>query len=80
VKPNDTWMQRAACKGMTNLFYSEHHTDIARARAICSTCPVRSQCLERAIERREVYGVWGGRIMSASRLARLRRERAVANT
>lgn len=30
------------------------------AKAICATCPVRTQCARHALEVREPYGVWGG--------------------
>ena len=31
-----------------------------RAKAVCASCVVRSQCLEQAIASGERYGVWGG--------------------
>ena len=31
-----------------------------RAKSICRICPVKSQCLEYAMEIREPYGIWGG--------------------
>ena len=31
-----------------------------RAKAICATCPVRSECREYALEIREPHGIWGG--------------------
>jgi WhiB family redox-sensing transcriptional regulator len=30
------------------------------AKAICEICPVRPECLESALARRERWGVWGG--------------------
>lgn len=30
------------------------------ARRLCQGCPVKAWCLMAAIERREVWGVWGG--------------------
>lgn len=30
------------------------------AKAICSRCDVRAECLEWALATREPYGVWGG--------------------
>ncbi|WP_168583307.1 WhiB family transcriptional regulator [Gephyromycinifex aptenodytis] len=32
----------------------------ARAKQVCSTCPVIRECREHALEVREPYGVWGG--------------------
>jgi hypothetical protein len=48
---------------LTHLFFSEEPMELARARAICSTCTVRTLCLARALERREPYGVWGGELI-----------------
>lgn len=31
-----------------------------QARDACFTCPVRLQCLDYALARREQYGIWGG--------------------
>jgi Transcription factor WhiB len=48
---------------LTHLFFSEDPMELARARAICSICTVRTRCLGRALERREPYGVWGGELL-----------------
>lgn len=45
------------------LFFSDDDVDIARAKAICSTCGLQEACLAGAIEREEPYGVWGGKLM-----------------
>jgi Transcription factor WhiB/Papain family cysteine protease len=52
--------QRAS---LTHLFFSDDVIELARARAICSMCEVRQQCLARALERREPYGIWGGEMV-----------------
>ena len=44
------------------LFFSEDKYDMARAKAICSQCIARPQCLSAAIERAEPCGVWGGQV------------------
>lgn len=31
-----------------------------RARDICEQCPIREECLARAMEDKERYGMWGG--------------------
>lgn len=33
---------------------------IAKAKAICATCPVAGECLTWAIETNQTEGVWGG--------------------
>lgn len=43
------------------------------AKAICARCPVRSQCLDRAIATSERYGVWGGLDPAERRTERRRR-------
>jgi len=58
--------ERAACANeegtLVDLFFSEQLDDIARAKAICQTCPVIEPCLQGARERREPWGVWGGQL------------------
>lgn len=62
--------------GDTSSFYDE-------ARAICSTCPVRLECLEDAMETKERFGMRGGltpierrRIERKERRAKLKAKRA----
>ncbi len=61
------WQARARCADgngtLTSLFFSEDPIDIARAKAICSKCPVRAPCLAGALERAEPVGVWGGQLL-----------------
>ena len=45
---------------LTHLFFSDHDEELARAKAICRTCGLAQECLDGAVERGEVYGVWGG--------------------
>lgn len=47
----------------TALFFSEDARDVLRAKAICSVCTVKALCLQRALERGEPYGVWGGEFL-----------------
>jgi WhiB family redox-sensing transcriptional regulator len=68
----------AACNdgtGLTALFFSEDLYDIARAKHICSTCPVRQACLDGALDRREPCGVWGGELFVNGRVLALKRRR-----
>ncbi|MET8545225.1 WhiB family transcriptional regulator [Kitasatospora sp. NPDC004799] len=44
-----------------------------RAKMICAGCPVRTMCLELALERREPYGIVGG--LTADERAALHRRR-----
>lgn len=43
-----------------------------RAKAVCLTCPVRSECLSDALDNRVEFGVWGG-MTERERRALLRR-------
>lgn len=45
---------------------------LAEARAVCATCPVREACLDIALRRGEV-GVWGGTTSAERRAIRQRR-------
>jgi WhiB family redox-sensing transcriptional regulator len=63
---DQSWMERAACKGQTQLFFPPHAERPqararreAKARALCLACPVQVQCLWYARLNRE-YGFWGG--------------------
>jgi len=45
------------------LFFAELPADVELAKAMCRTCPVRTECLAGALERREPWGVWGGELL-----------------
>lgn len=53
------WYDDAACKGLgwTKFFDSE---ELHGARRICATCPVRTRCLQFAIDNAVTTGIWGG--------------------
>ena len=53
---------------LTPLFFSDHVLDIARAKAMCSQCPLQFGCLQGALEREEPWGVWGGELLSGGRI------------
>ena len=55
------WAADAACRTLPKTtFYPDDPEGVAVAKAICETCPVRTQCLETALSNREEDGVWGG--------------------
>ena len=73
------WMADAVCRGMdASVFFTERgaNGDLAAAKAVCATCPVRVECLDHAIETRERWGVWGGKSERERRT--LRRQRGLA--
>jgi len=68
-EPYEGWQDRAACRGEDSAFFfapsyfeKRHEKDAreAKAKAICSRCPVQVICLEYALAIREPHGVWGG--------------------
>lgn len=64
------------CKGADQLFTGGRYidppaADVARAKEMCTQCPVRAACLEWALDSGERYGVWGG--MAAHERRRFRR-------
>jgi len=60
---------------LLHLFFSEAEAEIAEARVICQTCPLRLPCLEGAIERGEPWGVWGGQLFDRGRVIDRKRGR-----
>ncbi|WP_205471119.1 WhiB family transcriptional regulator [Nocardioides sp. SYSU D00038] len=44
------------------LWFAELPSDVEYAKALCVDCPVRTLCLDGALERREPWGVWGGEL------------------
>ena len=76
---NRDWWAEARCNDqagtMTGLFFSEELQDIARAKQLCSLCPVMAQCLEGALERREPWGVWGGHLFFNGKILAQMRKR-----
>ncbi|MFF2659453.1 WhiB family transcriptional regulator [Kitasatospora sp. NPDC058032] len=88
VRPaGDGDLRGAACAGAdTDLFYpdpEEIGPEAAewaerRAKMICAGCPVRTMCLELALERREPEGVFGGLTPAERRTVSARRHQAAA--
>ncbi len=74
----DDWWRYGKCVGQNpDLWYPNHETgETARkAVAICMTCPVRTECLDWALETNELFGVWGGQTVRDRRT--LRRSRGL---
>jgi WhiB family redox-sensing transcriptional regulator len=60
---------------LTHLFFSEDEFDIARAKAICRKCGLAEACRNGALERAEVYGVWGGELFVEGVIVAVKRGR-----
>jgi WhiB family redox-sensing transcriptional regulator len=73
------WQDLALCNNgsgsMTELFFSEQLDDIAAAKAFCAGCPVKDDCLESALTRREPWGVWGGELFVHGKVVAQKRKR-----
>lgn len=60
------WRSMAACgTAEPDLFFPVsasacNLSQVARAKEICGRCLVRDQCLEFALETRQLHGIWGG--------------------
>ena len=64
--PASDWMKRAACKGLSHLFFpapaerpQARERREATARSLCSSCTVNLSCRQFARLHHE-YGFWGG--------------------
>lgn len=55
------WMLEAKCLDADpEAFFPEKGGSTREAKRICATCPVRSECLDHALENDERFGIWGG--------------------
>ena len=56
------WQQQAEClhhAGQVD-FFPARGESVRDAKAVCTICPVKSECLEFAMRLKVVHGVWGG--------------------
>ena len=55
------WQDRALCAQTDpEAFFPEKGGSTREAKRICTTCPVRAECLEYALANDERFGIWGG--------------------
>lgn len=67
-----SWQQHALCAQTDpEAFFPEKGGSTREAKAVCSACEVRAECLEYALIKDERFGIWGG--MSERERRRLRR-------
>jgi WhiB family redox-sensing transcriptional regulator len=56
-----TWMVKGNCRDEPpSRFFPSDGVGVEVARRICAGCPVKTLCLEYALEQRVDHGVWGG--------------------
>jgi WhiB family redox-sensing transcriptional regulator len=73
----DDWRLDAACRDLdTAIFFPEDEGEVAVAKAVCASCPVREACLNFALVTRQDDGVWGGLDENERRRLRRRRQEA----
>jgi WhiB family redox-sensing transcriptional regulator len=46
------------------LWFADSPAGVEQAKKLCAGCPVRAECLARAVQSREPCGVWGGELLS----------------
>ncbi|MFO7591240.1 MAG: WhiB family transcriptional regulator [Acidimicrobiia bacterium] len=65
----ELWQRDASCRGPEAVLFfppaaaetrAERDEREARAKSICSDCPVIDPCLDYAVRIREPHGIWGG--------------------
>lgn len=70
------WREAASCLEVTqqvNFFPAkEDVAGIAKAKAVCATCPVTDQCLSWSIVTNQIEGIWGGLTQKERRRVRRR--------
>ncbi len=63
-QPTGEWITKAACANLPTEWWFPRREDTGNqwkvALQICSTCQVRTECLEHAMVNRIDYGIWGG--------------------
>ena len=73
LQPVD-WQTHARCTEVDpEIFFPERGGSSKAARQVCSSCSVRMECLEYALNNKEQFGIWGG--TSERERRRLRTER-----
>lgn len=74
---DNTWLLRAACRGITtDLFYEEKGNVSRETKLVCEACKVKSECLEDAltVSIREDFGYRGGTSVQERRRIRKQRQ------
>lgn len=71
------WIEHGSCVGSdVSVFFPKRGQTGLEAKRICAGCPVRGECLDYALDRGELYGVWGG--LNREERMLVRRERRSA--
>lgn len=57
------------------IWFSQTPAGVEYAKELCGDCPFRGVCLDGALERRELWGVWGGGLFEDGRVIPRKRPR-----
>lgn len=68
----EDWSSKAACKEAAPDQLFVRGAEQNKAKQLCNTCPVRTECLAEALDNQIEWGVWGG-MTERERRALLRR-------
>ncbi|MGY0021450.1 WhiB family transcriptional regulator [Streptomyces sp. cg35] len=74
----DTWWERAACQQEDGEELFAEGAAQSAGKRVCAACPVKTECLAHALDRRIDHGVWGG-MTERERRALLRRRPQVTS-
>ena len=76
------WQQDAECANYAGEvdFFPARGESLRDAKAVCTICPVRTECLEFAMRLKVAHGVWGGLSERERRSLRRERRRAAVGT
>ena len=69
------WQRQAACRKHRELTWFPsrgEHVAFAAAKAVCSGCPVQTECLTAALDEGVPDGIWGGLSANERRQLRVR--------
>jgi WhiB family redox-sensing transcriptional regulator len=72
------WGDRGLCKSVDPEELFVEGAAQNRAKAVCTGCPVRTECLAYALDQRIEHGIWGG-MTERERRALLRRRPTVTS-
>ncbi|MEV7676934.1 WhiB family transcriptional regulator [Streptomyces sp. NPDC088752] len=74
----ETWGEKAACRTSDPDELFAEGAAQSKAKAACTGCPVRTECLAYALDHRIEHGIWGG-MTERERRALLRRRPLVTS-
>jgi WhiB family redox-sensing transcriptional regulator len=63
------------CRRQPELWFTESPAEVEQAKRLCGQCPIRSACLQGALQRQEPWGVWGGHLFESGRIIARKRPR-----